>query len=93
MLDGGRYLPLATATLASFKLAVQRGGSRKRIEALSPDMEQLLDLNRQLEALGYQFMSLQRLEAPDEGKAQGEGDVPGKPKGRPTGPQDDRRGD
>lgn len=59
---GGGYLPLAQAERASFKLAVQRAGSRKRIEATAPDMERLLDLNRQLERLGYQFMRLERLD-------------------------------
>lgn len=56
------YLPIAIATRDSFKLSVARGNSRKRIEAMSPDMQQLLDLNRQLENLGYQFMRLERLE-------------------------------
>jgi hypothetical protein len=57
----GGYLPIAIVTRPSFRLAVQRGNSRKRIEATSGDMEQLLDLNRQLEGMGYQFMSLERV--------------------------------
>lgn len=61
-MDSGGYLPIAVVTRPSFRLAVARGNSRKRIEATSPDIQQLLDLNYQLEQLGYQFMRLERLE-------------------------------
>lgn len=60
--SGSGYLPIAIATRPSFRLSVARGNSRKRIEAMSPDLDQLLDLNRQLEGLGYQFMRLERIE-------------------------------
>jgi hypothetical protein len=62
MPDSG-YLPIAVVTRPSFRLTSQRGNSRKRIEAISPDFDQLLALQSQLERLGYQFMRLERLEA------------------------------
>lgn len=58
-MDG--YLPIAVATRPSFRLASQRGNSRKRIEAISPDIDKLLDLQRQLEQLGYEFVWLERV--------------------------------